>query len=221
MNPRPFDLVIFDCDGVHVDREPITNRIFADMLRELGLNLSKEEVYERFLGRTMSDCVDLVSAQLGRALPSDFVERYHARTKVALEAELKCVAGVAGVIESMQLPFCVASSGEHEKMRTTLGITGLLPHFEGKLFSATEVAKGKPAPDLFMHAAARSGVAPSRCLVIEDSPAGVKAGIAAGMTVFGYAALTKPDVLRDAGAHRVFSSMSELPALIDAAGGER
>ena len=215
------ELVIFDCDGVLVDSEPITNRIFADMLRELGLNLSNEEVYERFLGRTMSDCVALVSAQLGRAPPSDFVERYHARTKIALEAELKCVAGVAGVIESMQLPFCVASSGEHEKMRTTLGITGLLPHFEGKLFSATEVAKGKPAPDLFMHAAARSGVAPSRCLVIEDSPAGVKAGIAAGMTVFGYAALTKPDVLRDAGAHRVFSSMSELPALIDAAAGAR
>ena len=123
--------------------------------------------------------------------------------------------GIHDVINKLELSYCVASSGEHEKMQTTLGITGLLPYFVGKLFSVTEVARGKPYPDVFLYAAEKIGVIPERCVVVEDTPIGVKAGVAAGMTVFGYAPLMNRERLREAGASVVFNDMKLLPALLE------
>jgi HAD superfamily hydrolase (TIGR01509 family) len=128
--------------------------------------------------------------------------------------ELKSVAGIESVLERLPVPYCVASSGTHEKMRTTLGITGLMPKFQGKIYSVTEVARSKPFPDVYLHAARQLGVAADQCAVIEDTPTGVTAGVAAGMTVFGYCALTPKGTLVEAGAQHTFARMSDLPELL-------
>jgi HAD superfamily hydrolase (TIGR01509 family) len=212
-----YSLVIFDCDGVLVDSELITNRVFATMINELGVAVTLEDMFEKFVGRTMSYCCELIEQMSGRPLPEGFLDHYYLRTTAALHSELKAVAGIEkalDAIDALGLPYCVASSGTHEKMRTTLGITGLFPRMDGKLFSVTEVQNAKPAPDVFLHAARTCGVEPSSCCVVEDSPIGVAAGAAAGMTVFGYCALTPRQRLVDAGAHRVFSNMGQLPELL-------
>ena len=211
-----FALVIFDCDGVLVDSECLSNQVFADMLGELGIAVTLDYMYDNFKGHSMGYCLDLVTALLGRSPDPGFTDVYGKRLKHAFEAHLKAVPGIIkalDMVDAVGLPYCVASNGSHDKMRTTLGITGLLPRFEGKLFSITEVGRGKPAPDIFLHAAQRNGVVPEACLVIEDSPTGVQAGVAAGMTVFGYGALTPARTLLDVGCHRVFYDMAELPAL--------
>jgi HAD superfamily hydrolase (TIGR01509 family) len=212
-----FSLVIFDCDGVLVDSELITNRVFARMINELGVPVTLDDMFEKFVGRTMSYCCGLITQMSGRPLPEDFVAQYRLRTTAALHAELRAVPGIENVLDAIEargLPYCVASSGSHDKMRTTLGITGLFPRMQGKLFSVTEVVNAKPAPDVFLHAARMCGVEPTSCCVVEDSPIGVAAGVAAGMTVFGYCALTPKQRLIDAGAHQTFSDMSRLPQLI-------
>jgi len=208
------DLVIFDCDGVLVDSEPIANRVFAEMLREIGLDVSIREMYERFVGRPMSYCMELVAEKLGRAPPDDFVANLQERTFAAFEAELRATPGILEALNEIDLPVCVASSGELEKMRLTLGLTGLLSRFEGRLFSVTEVARGKPAPDIYLHAAASLNANPRACFVIEDSPVGAQAGVAAGMTVLGYCAHTPSDKLLSVGAQRAFADMRELPSLL-------
>jgi HAD superfamily hydrolase (TIGR01509 family) len=208
-----FDLVIFDCDGVLVDSEPIVNRVFADLLNEHGANVTLDYMFEHFVGYSMAHCMRLVRDLLGREPPPDFEDTHRERTRTALSTGLTAVPGVADVLARLTLPFCVASSGDHDKMRTTLGLTGLLPRFEGRLFSVTEVPRGKPFPDVFLHAARSMGARPERTAVVEDTPVGVRAGIAAGMTVFGYAARTPAERLRDAGAV-VFTNMMELPALL-------
>jgi len=186
----PYRLVIFDCDGVLVDSERITNQVFAAMLEELGLVFTLEDMFEQFVGHSMVYCLEKITGLLGKPPPEDFLPCYRARTKAALEIQLTAVPGIEQALDSITLPYCVASSGDHEKMRLTLGITGLWPRFEGRLFSVTEVKQAKPAPDIFLHAAERCGAAPDACIVVEDSPAGVRAAVAAGMTVLGYAALT-------------------------------
>lgn len=211
---RRWSLLIFDCDGVLVDSEPITNRIFCRMLNEIGLDISFEETMSTFLGRTMEDCVGIIERRLGRAVPSGFIEDYHLRIIPAFERELKAVDGVESVLDGLTVPVCVASSGAHEKMRATLGVTGLLPRFEGRLFSGTEVSRGKPHPDLFLHAAKTLDALPRHCAVIEDSVPGVQAGVAAGMLVFGYAGFTPANRLREAGAI-VFHHMSQLSGLLE------
>jgi HAD superfamily hydrolase (TIGR01509 family) len=197
-----------------VSTERITNQVFAAMLGEIGLAFTLEDMFEQFVGRSMSQCLEKISSLLGTPPPDDFVDRYRARTRAALESNLTAVPGIEHALDRITLPYCVASSGDHDKMRMTLGITGLWPRFEGKLFSVTEVVNPKPAPDIFLHAAERCGVAPSACVVVEDSPTGVTAGVAAGMTVLGYAALTPAHRLRAAGAHRLFERMTELPGLV-------
>lgn len=209
-----WELVIFDCDGVLVDSEPIANRVFSQMLGEVGLPMSYEETVRTFVGRSAATCVGMVEERIGRPVPEGWVDAWHQRTLDAFSRDLRAVEGVDAVLEGLTVPFCVASSGEPAKMRFTLGMTGLLPRFEGRMFSAVEVPRGKPAPDLFLHAARRMGAAPERCAVIEDTAVGVQAGAAAGMTVFGYAAMSDPDALRAAGAAHVFHRMAELPALL-------
>jgi HAD superfamily hydrolase (TIGR01509 family) len=206
--------VIFDCDGVLVDSEPIANRVFSQMLGEVGLPMSYEETVRTFVGRSVATCVGMVEERIGRPVPEGWVDAWHQRTLDAFSRDLRAVDGVEAVLEGLTVPFCVASSGEPAKMRFTLGMTGLLPRFEGRMFSAVEVPRGKPAPDLFLHAARRMGATPEHCAVIEDSAVGVQAGAAAGMTVFGYAAMSDPDALRAAGAAHVFHRMDELTALL-------
>ena len=215
MNPR-FALVIFDCDGILVDSELITNRIFASMLNELGIPITLEDMFEQFVGRSMAACLEKIAGLLGRTMPDDFVHQYQVRTTAALQSDLKVVPGIEAVLDEIKMPYCVASSGSHEKMRTTLGITGLLPRFQGRIFSVTEVARGKPFPDVFLYAAAKSGAVASECAVVEDTPTGVAAGVAAGMTVYGFCALTPQHRLQEAGAHYTFDSMSKLPQLLAA-----
>lgn len=214
MRNKRFELVIFDCDGVLVDSELITSRVFAKMLNELGLVVTIDEVFEKFVGRSMAQCLETIEGLSGRRVPEDFVRQYHLRSAVALKSELKAVPGIEAALQAIQVPYCVASNGSHEKMQTTLGITGLLPTFKDKLFSVSEVAKGKPFPDLFLYAAEKFGVAPAACAVIEDTPTGVTAGVAAGMTVYGYCAHTPAHRLLEAGAHRTFDGMSVLPELL-------
>jgi len=209
-----FDLIIFDCDGVVVDSERIVLGVFNDFIAELGVALTPE-INEQFLGRTLADCLRIVAELTGRTAPEGALDRYRERRDHVLREQVQAVDGVREVIESLAVPYCIASSGDHSKMRATLGATGLLSLFSGKLFSATEVAHGKPAPDVFLHAARQMGVVPSeRTAVIEDSINGVLAGRAAGMTVFGYADLIAAERLAAAGAHATFSHMGLLPRLL-------
>jgi HAD superfamily hydrolase (TIGR01509 family) len=209
-----FELLIFDCDGVLVDSELITNRVFVGMLNELGLRLSLDDMFERFVGRSMPQCLSMIKELLGRDVPEEFLSGFQVRIAAALKSELKAVAGIDSVLESIKLPYCVASSGTHDKMQMTLGLTGLLPKFQGKMFSVTEVAHPKPSPDVFLYAAKQMGAAAASCAVIEDTPTGVQAGVAAGMTVFGFCAHTPKRRLLEAGAHHTFERMRDLPRLI-------
>jgi len=211
--PR-FDLVIFDCDGVVVDSERIVHDVFGDFIRSLGAELDVVRMNELFLGRRLEDCMTIVEGLTGRAVPPGALDRYRAARDRVLREQVQPVAGVRAVLESLTLPYCIASSGDHAKMRTTLGATALLPLFEGRLFSATEVARGKPAPDVFLFAAERMGASPARTVVIEDSVNGVLAGCAAGMTVLGFAGLFGTAELAAAGAAETFTAMRELPALL-------
>ena len=210
------ELIIFDCDGVLVDSERLTNTVFAEMLNELGLSLTLDDMLDKFVGNSMTTCREMIKEMLGRPVPEDFVEQYRMRARKALESNLKPVNGVEEALQRIQVPYCTASSGDHEKMRMTLGITGLLPYFEGKLFSVTEVARGKPHPDVFLYAAEQMGAKPRRCVVVEDTSIGVAAGVAAGTRVFGYTGTMSADKLINSGASLVFSDMRLLPELIKA-----
>jgi HAD superfamily hydrolase (TIGR01509 family) len=208
-----FDLVIFDNDGVLVDSEWHANGILADLLTESGLPCTREDCIREYMGSTLAHVREVAEARLGRPLPADLEERYHVRLFDAFRATLTAVPGVTRALERIAVPTCVASSGTHERIRLALATTGLLPRFEGRIFSAQDVARGKPAPDLFLHVAQRLGVAPERCAVIEDSPLGVEAANRARMTAFGFARMTAAERLRDA-TGGVFASMDELPALL-------
>jgi HAD superfamily hydrolase (TIGR01509 family) len=211
----PFELVIFDCDGVLVDSERIAVRVEAELLAELGWPLSQAEIVERFMGRTTEYMDEAIEAQLGSRLPGDWRDQFQRRYREAFAAELVPVDGVLDALDQIAVPTCVASSGSHDKLRFTLGHTGLYERFEGRIFSGYEVANGKPAPDLFLHAAARMGAEPARCAVVEDTLYGVLAARAAGMRVFGYAGggLTPPERLEGEGTV-VFQDMRELPRLL-------
>jgi len=212
--PLRFELVIFDCDGVLIDSEPIANRVLAECLCDLGLPTTTEQSYERYHGMSYPACFALVERQLGRPLPAGFVEAHWSRLEAALARELEPVPFVRDALARIATPSCVASNGRLSTMHKTLAKTGLIARFAGRIFSADDVARPKPAPDLFLHAAASLGAEPRRCAVVEDSPHGVAAGVAAGMTVFGYAAQTGAAKLASAGA-RIFEDMRALPALLE------
>ena len=211
--PR-FDLVIFDCDGVVVDSERLVFEVFGLFLRSLGVHLSDDETREQFLGRSLPDCMAIVERLRGKPAPPGALERYMAERDRVLAARVQAVEGIREVLDALTIPYCIASSGGYDKMRITLGATKLMPLFEGRLFSATEVPRAKPAPDIFLFAAERMGASPARTAVIEDSVNGVLAGSAAGMTVFGYVDLTPAAKLMEAGASRTFTRMRELAALL-------
>jgi HAD superfamily hydrolase (TIGR01509 family) len=208
------ELVIFDCDGVLVDSEPIAVRIDVEMLAEVGVSMSQTEVIERYVGRSPEVILAETEAQLGRRVPDDWLERAEARIRKAYLTELGPVDGIKEALEAIDLPMCVASSSGHESLRFKLELTGLYERFAGRIFSASEVSNGKPAPDLFLHAAQRMGSVPSDCVVVEDSRHGVQAARAAEMEVLAYAGgLTPADVL-EGPRTVVFEDMRQLPQLL-------
>ena len=220
------ELLIFDCDGVLVDSEPIASRVLAEALTEIGFPMTAQQAIDRYTGLSLPTVLALVAAELGRDLPADFAVRLGERDRAAFLAELRPVSGVVDVLRSLPWPRCVASSGSLDKIRCNLGLTGLLAFFEPYLFSSGMVPRGKPAPDLFLLAADRMGAPPARCLVIEDSEAGVQAARAAGMRVLGFCGggHTRPgtaDKLLAAGAGAVFSHMLALPGLLAEQGASR
>ena len=210
----PVRLVIFDCDGVLVDTERIAVRIDVAVLATLGWVMTEADVVERFMGRSDEYMVSQIEAHLGRPLPENWEEPFHHWYRDAFAAELGPVPGIVEALDAIDLPTCVASSGTHERMRYTLGLTKLYERFVGRIFSVTEVAAGKPAPDLFLHAATRMGVDPAACAVVEDSRYGVEAARAAGMRAFGYAGGLTPRQRLEGPNTVVFDDMRELPRLL-------
>lgn len=212
-------LVIFDCDGVLVDSEPLSNTVFARALKREGLDWSVEETMGRLMGRSLKSCIELVEGVLARQLPEGFVHRLQAETLQAFrDAPLQPVPGIHEAIDAIEAAgaqTCIASSGGFDKMEVSLGVTGLLARFEGRVFSASQVARGKPCPDLFLHAAIAMNEQPFDCVVVEDSLPGVQAARAAGMRVFGYvgAPHADRDAMGKAGAF-LFDDMKKLPALV-------
>ena len=206
------ELIIFDCDGVLVDSERITAEVFGKILsEECGLSLNMDDLLGMFLGKSSEQSLKIIEQLIGRKPPSNLEARYQSEIIAALRNSVTAVCGIKQALAEITIPYCVASDGSHEKMRTTLSKTGLLESFEGKLYSASDVSRRKPCPDIFLHAAHDMGYTePSKCLVIEDSPIGVKGGITAGMNVFGYAGFINEDWLIDAGAHYVFKKMADL-----------
>lgn len=210
---RP-ELVIFDNDGVLVDSERLANGILAGLLTEYGLPYTLDQAVHEFMGGTMARVRASAEPRLGHALPAEFEDRYHAQLFEAF-AGLTAVSGVPEVLDALDAagtPYCVASSGTHERIKTALTTVGLYDRFGGRVFSAQDVEHGKPAPDLFLHAARSCGAEPARCTVVEDSPLGVEAAGAAGMRVIGYAAMTPADRL--AAADAVVDEMGALPGLL-------
>ncbi len=200
-----------------MDSERISSRVFAGLLAELGLYFTLDDMVETFIGNSMARCEEIVTERLGFAPPDDLVERYHALTREALAREVQPVDGIIKLLDDLDvahMPYCVASNGEHEKMRTSLGATGLLARFEGRRFSADDVTRPKPAPDLFLHTAESMGVRASDCVVVEDSPLGVRSARDAGMTVIGYADLISASRLKAAGANAVVAHLSLLGTLL-------
>jgi HAD superfamily hydrolase (TIGR01509 family) len=218
---RP-DLVIFDCDGVVLDSEVVACRVEAEMFTRAGYPMTAEDVAGRFIGRSVASVLVEVAAEFGRAPPPDFAERLLAETLARFGAELEAMPGIAAALDRLDtagIKFAIASSSTQARLRAGLGQVGLWPRFAPHVYSAEQVARGKPAPDLFLLAADRLGVAPRRALVIEDSPLGIQGALAAGMTVVGFAGggHCRPDhgaMLATAGTVAVIQHMDELPALI-------
>jgi HAD superfamily hydrolase (TIGR01509 family) len=212
-------LVIFDCDGVLVDSEPLANASLSRALKAQGLDWSVEETMRRLMGLSLKSCFEIVEAELGRKLPADFLDTMQAVTYQSFrDAPLQPVAGVKQAVMAVQaagIATCVASSGSPDKMRFTLGLTGLWELFDGRIFSSSQVPRGKPFPDLFLHAAIAMNEQPFDCVVVEDSVPGVRAAKSAGMRVFGYigAPYSDRDRMGAAGAF-LFDDMKKLPELV-------
>jgi len=180
------ELVIFDCDGVLVDSEPISIAVLVEALAAAGVTMSEEEAHVRFLGRSLKSMSEILHDDYGLAIDAAFLDAMRKVLYERFRAELKAVDGVAETVGALGIAHCVASSSQPERIRLSLTVTGLISRFEPNIFSASMVARGKPAPDLFLHASAAMGVAPEKCVVVEDSPAGIAAAKAAGMRVVAF-----------------------------------
>jgi HAD superfamily hydrolase (TIGR01509 family) len=218
-----FDALLFDCDGVLVDSETITNGVLRDMLEERGWKLTREECMRIFVGKAVKDEVATIEAHTGQPLTEDWMVRFRERRNVGLMEGVKPIRGaveaVAGIYELYEGRIACASGADRFKVELQLEKCGLMPYFKGRIFSGHEMPRSKPAPDVYLAAAAALGVDPKRCAVVEDTVTGVMAGVAAGATVFGYsppeAGHDAPAALRRAGAVQVFVDMSELPAMLN------
>lgn len=213
------ELIIFDCDGVLIDSETIACRVDAECFAEIGFPVTFEDVRENYVGKTWRTMFADVELRHGRALPENFIEVIRARTAAAFETELKATEGIEGLLDALTLSKCIASSSGFDRLEHSLTLTKLWSRFAPHIFSAMQVARGKPAPDLFLFAANEMRVVPEACLVVEDSVAGVTAARAAGMRVIGFTGgghcgPTHPERLRAAGAEAVAKTMPELANLL-------
>lgn len=207
------DLIIFDCDGVLVDTEEASSRAMAHAIAPLGWTPDWREVDRRFTGMMIADIVAAIEAEIGRPVPADWPGQFRRIATEAFADGIAPIAGVAELLPDLAIPFCVASNGPREKMAITLGGSGLLAHFEQRMFSAYDVGRGKPAPDLFLHAAATMGADPARCLVIEDSMAGLRGALAAAMQVACYSPSQPPPRGLPGRVHHL-TAMEHVPALL-------
>ncbi len=213
--PRP-RLVIFDCDGVLVDSEPIASRVTAEMMTELGIPTTAEEAHRLFLGDTLANVIRGIESRAGRALPEGWHELMEERLWDEFRRSLTPVPGAPEAVRAVLdagLQTCVASQGGLPKMQVSLGVTGLLPLFAGRIFSASMVERPKPFPDLFLFAARELGVPPDATVVVEDSLKGITAAVAAGMRALAYAGSVAPERLREAGGEVVLH-LGEVPRLL-------
>jgi HAD superfamily hydrolase (TIGR01509 family) len=213
-------LVIFDCDGVLIDSEVIASRIFVECLGDAGISLTLDEAMRFGIGKSAVTLVAAVEQEFGRTLPAGFVENMRARTIDAFTHSLKPVDGIAALLAALSLPRCVASNSHIDRVRHALATTGLLAHLDPHIYTAAMVARGKPAPDLFLYAAAQHGVAPSQCLVVEDSLSGVAAAQAAEIPVVGFVGASHcraghAEAMMEAGCLQVFVRMDELGQFLD------
>ena len=208
-------LIIFDCDGVLVDTEPLMAKAFAQMAAELGVQMTQAEAMRHFRGASMDTHLKKLSQMAGKPIPADLEPRLRQWWKEIFEAELQPIPGITEVLPQLHSwAKCVASNAPQAKMEHTLGLTGLLPHFTGRLFTAYQVGKWKPEPDLFLYCAQTLGFSPADCVVVEDSVPGIQAGYAAGMTVIGFTSGEPAETLTAAGATTILPHMSHLPTLL-------
>lgn len=208
-----YKCVIFDCDGVLVDSETISNAVFVDMANELGANIDLHYAIKHFKGSFLKDCVNHVSKLINSEIPQSFEDEYRKRSFDAFKANIKPIQGVLRVLQNIKLPFCVASSGPENKIRLNLELTGLLPYFENNIFSSYTIQKWKPDPEIFLLAAKTMGYKPNECVVIEDSLSGIKAAVNGGFDVFGFTAHDLDNELH-ALATKTFGSMNDLLEMI-------
>lgn len=220
MNSPP-DLVIFDCDGVLVDSEVISNRIFMESFAELGIAFTLEEMMAFGIGKNAVTLAAAIEQEFGVKLPAGFIEGQRARIMEAFTTELRPIDGVPELLATLKLKRCVASNSHIRRVRHALKTTGLMPHLEPHIYTPALVARGKPAPDLFLYAAEQHDVRPERCLVIEDSLSGVVAALTAGMPIIGFVGGShcRPghaDTMREAGCVEVFSRMADVANILRA-----
>jgi HAD superfamily hydrolase (TIGR01509 family) len=214
------DLIIFDCDGVLVDSEPLAMRVLVDAIAAQGIVIDKADAFRNYLGRSLASISASLHETHGMPLSEAALASMRGDLYALYRKELRATPGLLSALGNLRIPFCVASSSQLERIRISLELTGLIGFFEPHIFSASMVANGKPAPDLFLHAAREMGTPPQNCLVIEDSPAGIAAARAAGMAVFAYvggthiAASGLRATIDGLGADRVFDDMQTLPDLI-------
>jgi len=205
--------IIFDSDGVLVDSEAISAKVFQEMAVELGVDLDYETALDRFAGTSMKENKQFVESHITGALPADFEQEFRERTYKAYRTDLRAVPGIHELIEKLQVPFCVASSGPVEKIRLNLGLVGLLDQFEGKIFSCYDIGSWKPEPEIYVHAAREMGFEPEECAVIEDSDSGVRAAVAGGFPVYVRTGQKKKASFEKLGAVP-FQEMKELEELL-------
>ncbi|RMX05024.1 HAD family phosphatase [Corticibacter populi] len=216
-----FEAVLFDCDGVLVDSEPITNRVLRQMLEEAGWTLSFEECFAIFLGKAVRDERARIEAHTGRPLTEDWMAEFYARRNEQLQAELLAEPGALDAVAHVSGRFgqriACASGADRIKLGLQLRKVGLWDYFDGRIFSGQEMPRNKPSPDVYLAAAGGLQVAPERCVVVEDSVPGIRAGAAAGATVIAYAHTPgREEALLQAGARSIIRHMQELPARIEA-----
>lgn len=210
---RKPDCIIFDCDGVLVDSEVIGIRLLLEMTAPYGVDMKEEDAVLEFAGRRLKEVIDMLQTRTGQPFPDDLEQRFRERSFEVFQEEVEPVEGITALLDSLTIPFCVASSGPVDKIRLNLTLTGLIGYFEDRIFSAYDIESWKPDPGIFLHAAREMGFPPERCVVIEDSKAGITAGVRGGFTVFGYAKEHNAKELESEGA-TVFYNMHELPQLL-------
>ena len=206
--------IIFDCDGVLIDSESIAIGVLVDMANELGAEMDFKSSLINLKGKSLNLCMQLIADRINENLPQDFEKVYRQKTFKAFQEKIQPIKGIKKVLDNLKIPFCVASSGPENKIRLNLEVTGLLPYFEGKIFSCYTIQKWKPEPDVYLWAAKTMGFEPKDCLVIEDSVSGVKGAIAGEFDVFGYTEHDYNNELQHL-AHKTFDNMDDLLSILN------